>query len=41
MFADIAMLSQDIFTVKPDALPAKTGSVLNLVGGKVGHEGRQ
>jgi predicted amidohydrolase YtcJ len=33
MLADIAMLSQDIFTVPADALPA-TVSVLTLVGGK-------
>ena len=38
MLADIAVLSQDIFTVKPDALPA-TVSVLTLVGGKIVHEG--
>ena len=37
MLADIAMLSQDIFTAPPDALPA-TFSVLTLVGGKVVHE---
>jgi predicted amidohydrolase YtcJ len=40
MLADIAMLSQDIFTVKPDALPA-TVSVLTLVGGKIVHEGKR
>jgi predicted amidohydrolase YtcJ len=34
MLADIAVLSQDIFTVPADALPA-TVSVLTLVGGKV------
>lgn len=32
--ADLAVLSQDIFTVPPDALP-KTRSVLTLVGGRV------
>jgi len=32
--ADIAVLSQDIFTVPADALPA-TESILTLVGGKV------
>ena len=37
MLADLAMLSQDIFTVPPAALPA-TVSVLTLVGGKVVHE---
>lgn len=37
MLADIAMLSQDIFTVSPDAQPA-TVSVLTLVGGRVVHE---
>ena len=40
MLADVAVLSQDIFTVKPEALPA-TVSVLTLVGGKVVHEGGQ
>ena len=40
MLADIAVLSQDIFTAKPDALPA-TVSVLTLVGGKIVHEGRR
>ncbi|HEU4647451.1 MAG TPA: amidohydrolase [Gemmatimonadales bacterium] len=34
MLADLAVLSQDIFTVRPEALPA-TRSVLTLVGGKV------
>ncbi|MEP6992818.1 MAG: amidohydrolase family protein [bacterium] len=34
MLADIAVLSQDIFTVAPGALPATT-SVLTLVGGRV------
>jgi predicted amidohydrolase YtcJ len=37
MLADLAMLSQDIFTVPPAALPA-TVSVLTLVGGRVVHE---
>ena len=36
--ADLAVLSQDIFTVAPDALPA-TKSVLTLVGGKIVHDG--
>lgn len=36
--ADLAVLSQDIFTVPPDALPA-TKSVLTLVGGKIVHDG--
>ena len=39
MFADLAMLSQDIFKVPAEALP-KTVSVLTLVGGKVVHEGK-
>jgi predicted amidohydrolase YtcJ len=34
MLADLAMLSQDIFTVAPDALPA-TQSVLTVVGGTI------
>ena len=34
MLADLAVLSQDLFTVAPDALPATT-SVLTLVGGRV------
>jgi predicted amidohydrolase YtcJ len=37
MLADLAILSQDIFAVPPDALPA-TVSVLTLVGGQVVHE---
>jgi predicted amidohydrolase YtcJ len=37
MFADVAILSQDIFEVRPDALP-KTVSVLTLVGGRVVHD---
>jgi predicted amidohydrolase YtcJ len=37
MLADLAMLSQDIFTVPPDALPATT-SVLTLVAGQIVHE---
>jgi predicted amidohydrolase YtcJ len=36
--ADLAVLSQDIFTVPPDALPA-TKSVLTMVGGKVVFDG--
>jgi predicted amidohydrolase YtcJ len=39
MLADLAILSQDIFTVPPDALPA-TRSVLTVVGGTVVHEGK-
>jgi predicted amidohydrolase YtcJ len=39
MLADLAMLSQDIFTVPPDALPGTT-SLLTLVGGRSVHEGR-
>ncbi|MHB1222706.1 MAG: amidohydrolase [Gemmatimonadaceae bacterium] len=37
MLADIAVLSQDVFTVPPGALPATT-SVLTLVGGRVVHD---
>ena len=37
MLADLAILSQNIFTVATDALPA-TASVLTLVGGKVAFE---
>jgi predicted amidohydrolase YtcJ len=37
MLADLAVLSQDILTVPPDALPATT-SVLTIVGGRVVHE---
>ena len=34
MLADVAVLSQDIFTVPPPALPA-TRSVLTIVGGQI------
>lgn len=37
MLADLALLSQDIFTPPPDALPG-TSSLLTLVGGRVVHE---
>lgn len=37
MLADLAVLSQDIFTVPPQALPA-TGSVLTMVGGAIVHD---
>ncbi len=37
MLADIAVLSQDVFTVQPTALPATT-SVLTIVGGRVVHD---
>ncbi|MFZ2491145.1 MAG: amidohydrolase family protein, partial [Thermoanaerobaculia bacterium] len=37
MAADLAVLSQDIFAVSPDALP-RTTSVLTIIGGKVAHE---
>jgi predicted amidohydrolase YtcJ len=37
MLADLAVLSQDVFTVPPPALPATT-SVLTLVGGRVVHD---
>jgi len=36
-FADLAVLSQDIFSVAPDALPG-TGSVLTIMGGKIAFE---
>lgn len=35
--ADLAVLSQDIFTAAPDALPA-TKSLLTMVGGRVVHD---
>jgi hypothetical protein len=34
MLADLAVLSQDIFTIAPDALPA-TASDLTVIGGRV------
>ncbi|HEX5869843.1 MAG TPA: amidohydrolase family protein, partial [Longimicrobium sp.] len=37
MLADVAVLSQDIFTVPPQALPGTT-SVLTLVGGAIVHD---
>ena len=37
MLADLAVLSQDIFAVAPEALPA-TSSVLTLVGGRIVHD---
>ena len=37
MLADVAMLSQDVFTVPSDALPATT-SLLTIVGGRIVHE---
>lgn len=37
MLADLAVLSQDIFTVPPPALP-RTTSVLTLVGGRIMHD---
>ncbi len=39
MRADLAVLSQDVFTVAPDALPATT-SVLTMVDGRVVHDAR-
>jgi predicted amidohydrolase YtcJ len=39
MLADVAMLSQDIFTVPPDALPS-TVSLMTIIGGKVVYERR-
>jgi predicted amidohydrolase YtcJ len=38
MLADLAVLSQDIFAVAPDALPA-TSSVLTIIDGKVVFDG--
>jgi len=37
MLADIAVLSQDVFSVPPDAIPA-TESVLTLIGGQIVHD---
>jgi predicted amidohydrolase YtcJ len=37
--ADLAVLSQDIFTVEPSELP-KTESVLTMVGGKIVYDGK-
>ena len=37
--SDLAVLSQDIFRVAPQALPATT-SVLTIVGGRVVHDSR-
>ena len=37
MLADLAVLSQDIFTIPVDQLPA-TGSVMTLVGGRIVHD---
>ena len=39
MYADLAMLSQDIFRIPPAELP-KTTSVLTIVGGRIVHEAR-
>jgi predicted amidohydrolase YtcJ len=39
MLADLAVLSQDIFKIAPQALPATT-SVLTFVGGRVVHDSR-
>ena len=39
MLADLAVLSQDIFTVPADKLPATT-SVLTLVGGTVVYDAK-
>jgi predicted amidohydrolase YtcJ len=39
MLADVAILSQDVFTVPPDALPG-TSAVTTIVGGRVVHEAR-
>jgi predicted amidohydrolase YtcJ len=39
MLADLAILSQDVFTVPPDSLPSMT-AVTTIVGGKVVHESR-
>ena len=37
MLADIAVLSQDVFTAPPNALPATT-SVVTIVGGRILHD---
>ncbi len=37
--ADLAVLSQDIFSVSPDKLP-KTQSILTIVGGKIVHDAK-
>jgi predicted amidohydrolase YtcJ len=37
MLADVAVLSQDIFNVPPEALPA-TKSVLTMIGGRIVHD---
>ena len=39
MLADLAVLSQDIFRIAPQSLPATT-SVLTIVGGRVVHDSR-
>jgi predicted amidohydrolase YtcJ len=39
MLADLAVLSQDIFTVPAEELPG-TVSVLTLVGGRVAYDAR-
>lgn len=39
MLADLAVLSQDIFSVTPDALP-RTTSVLTIVDGKIVHDAK-
>ena len=39
MLADLAVLSQDLFTVAPDKLPA-TMSVLTMLGGEIVHDRR-
>lgn len=39
MLADVAVLSQDLFTV-PGAALARTESILTFVGGEVGHDAR-
>lgn len=40
LLADLAVLSQDLFTVPPDQLPATT-SVMTLLGGRVVHDARE
>jgi predicted amidohydrolase YtcJ len=40
MLADLAVLSQDIFSVTPNALPA-TRSVLTIVDGKIVHDANE
>ena len=40
MLADLAVLSQDIFSVRPNALPA-TRSVLTIVDGRIVYDANE